>query len=285
MEPAGQLLNYFVHQLSSFRTKPFYHSHPDYEVYYFHGGSGSVLVGETSIDLVPGDLIIMNGIKRHGSVMRDTCARTMLRIEESSVQPLLQLPGTVDLFRPFRELQNGHWRLSGSRKEEVEHILGKIDRFYNLPGRVNVTRLRMAVAELLLFIYDCDERQPGKREDAAGEKERHVRNVIAFIEQHYMRDLSLDELAQDVHFSKYYLLRLFKEVTGMTVFEYVRRRRINQAKLLFTLNKSESVTEISYRLGFKQPTHFSRLFKQFVGQSPEQYRKQLEVMLANRNDG
>lgn len=284
MEPAGQLLNYFVHQMSSFSAKPCYHSHTDYEVFYFHGGKGAALIGETAIELVPGDLIIFNGIKRHGSIMRGESIRTSIRIEEAGALPLLQLPGSVDLFRPFRELQNCHWRLTGSSKEEVEHILAKIARFYNQPGPVNFTRLRMAVAELLLFIYDCGERQSGQREDAAGDKEHHVRNVMAFVEQHYMRELSLDELARSVHFSKYYVLRLFKEVTGMTVFEYVRRRRINQAKLLFMLNKTETVSDVSYRVGFKQPTHFSRNFKQLVGMSPEQYRKRAEAMVADRND-
>lgn len=275
MEPSRQLLHFFVHQRSNFSAKRCYHSHADYEVYYFHGGDGAVLIGDNAIDLVPGDLVIFNGIKPHGSMMRGPCSRTSLRIEESSVSQLVQLPGSVDLFRPFRELQNGLWRLSGKRKEEVEHILARIARFHNREGALSFAWLSMAVTELLLFICDCAEREPFSRNEApAGDKEKHAQAILAFIEHHYTRDLSLDELAQAVHLSKYYVVRLFKEVTGMTVFEYINKRRINQAKLLFMLNKAATVTDVGYQVGFKQPTHFSRNFKQLVGVPPEQYRKQ-----------
>lgn len=275
MGASGQLLNYFAHRLCGFNAKPCYHSHADYEVYYFHGGEGSVLMGDAVIELAPGDLIIFDGMKQHGSVMNRPCSRTSLLLEEAGAQPFLQLQGSLDLFRPFREPGCCHWRLSGSRKEEVEQILASIARFYNQPGSVNFARLCVAVAELLLFIYDCGQQQPVYREEAAREKEKHVRDVTAFIDRHYMDDLSMESLARSVHFSKYYISRLFKELTGMTVFEYIRRRRVSQAKLLFLLDRSQSrtVSDIGYEVGFKQANHFSRTFKQLVGEPPELYRR------------
>jgi hypothetical protein len=114
MDLTKQLFDYFAHHHSSFRVKPFYHSHPEYEVYYFHGGRGTLLIGEAFIDLVPGDLFILNGIKPHGLIMQEPCVRTMFRIDEAFVQPLLQQQVSIDLFRPFRELGNCHFRLTGA---------------------------------------------------------------------------------------------------------------------------------------------------------------------------
>jgi len=64
---------------------------------------------------------------------------------------------------------------------------------------------------------------------------------------------------------------LIKKETGKTAQEYIQSKVIDVAKeKIFDQNKS--VSQIAYELGFKYPQHFTRLFKQRVGQSPNEYR-------------
>lgn len=73
--------------------------------------------------------------------------------------------------------------------------------------------------------------------------------------------------------SKYHLAKVFKEMTGVTIFKYLYQRRINQAKIEFLLSTA-SVTEICYQVGFNYPSHFTKVFKQLTGLTPEQYKRQ-----------
>ncbi|MCK9912405.1 helix-turn-helix transcriptional regulator, partial [Microbacteriaceae bacterium K1510] len=70
-----------------------------------------------------------------------------------------------------------------------------------------------------------------------------------------------------------YLSRTFKEVTGVPLFDYIYRQRINQARIRFLLDPDASVTDVGYAVGFKHPAHFSRLFKRLMGVSPDRYRR------------
>ncbi len=77
--------------------------------------------------------------------------------------------------------------------------------------------------------------------------------------------------AGELHLSANYFGDLIKKQTGKTAQEYIQAKVIDVAKeRIFDLNKS--VTQIAYELGFKYPQHFARLFKQKVGQSPNEYR-------------
>lgn len=77
--------------------------------------------------------------------------------------------------------------------------------------------------------------------------------------------------ANELHLSAGYFGDLVKKETGKTAQEYIQSKIIDVAKeKIFDLNKS--VGEIAYELGFKYPQHFTRLFKQKVGQSPNEYR-------------
>jgi AraC family transcriptional regulator, transcriptional activator of pobA len=77
--------------------------------------------------------------------------------------------------------------------------------------------------------------------------------------------------AEQLHLSPNYFGDLIKKETGKTAQEYIQSKVIDIAKeKIFNLNKS--ISEVAYDLGFKYPQHFTRLFKQKTGMSPNEYR-------------
>ena len=77
--------------------------------------------------------------------------------------------------------------------------------------------------------------------------------------------------ANELNLSASYFGDLIKKETGKTAQEYIQVKVIDEAKEKI-FDQSKSVSEIAYELGFKYPQHFTRLFKQRVGQSPIEYR-------------
>jgi AraC-like DNA-binding protein len=95
-----------------------------------------------------------------------------------------------------------------------------------------------------------------------------------YIEEHHAEELSLGQVAAAVHTSAFYFCKLFKRATGFNYTEFVSRIRAEKAKNLL-LNPNLRVSEIAYEVGFQSLTHFNRIFKKIVGQSPTEYRTQL----------
>lgn len=77
--------------------------------------------------------------------------------------------------------------------------------------------------------------------------------------------------ANELHLSASYIGGLMKKETGKTAQEYLQSKIIDVAKERI-FDQTKSVSQIAYELGFKYPQHFTRLFKQRVGQSPNEYR-------------
>jgi AraC-like DNA-binding protein len=95
-----------------------------------------------------------------------------------------------------------------------------------------------------------------------------------FIGDHLGEDLSLGTVARAVNTSVFYFCKLFKKATGLTFTEYVNRRRIEQAKNLL-LNRNLRISEIAYEAGFQSLTHFNRVFRKVLGESPTSFRHRL----------
>lgn len=117
----------------------------------------------------------------------------------------------------------------------------------------------------------------GTARHAAAQDHRahHVSKVKDFLLRHLDQELNLREVAGHVQLSEEYVARLFKQATGQTVFDYLRRARFDQARTL--LSSSElNVTEISLRCGFGSVAAFSRSFKRELGLSPSEYRHQTQ---------
>jgi AraC-like DNA-binding protein/ligand-binding sensor protein len=95
-----------------------------------------------------------------------------------------------------------------------------------------------------------------------------------YIEEKQGEDLTLGEVAKAVNTSTFYFCKMFKKATGLHFTEYVSRVRIEKAKNLL-LNPNLRVSEVAFEIGFQSLTHFNRVFKKIVGQSPTEYREQL----------
>ena len=97
-----------------------------------------------------------------------------------------------------------------------------------------------------------------------------------FIRDHQAENLSLGQVAKAVNTSTFYFCKMFKKITGVNFTDYVSRVRIEKAKDLL-LNPNLRVSEIAYEVGFQSLTHFNRVFKRILGQSPTEYRGQLKL--------
>lgn len=93
-----------------------------------------------------------------------------------------------------------------------------------------------------------------------------------FIGQNQGDALCLATVAKAVNTSTFYFCKLFKRATGLTFTEYLARVRIEKAKTLL-LDSNRRISELAYDVGFQSLTHFNRVFRKIVGQSPTAYRQ------------
>lgn len=93
------------------------------------------------------------------------------------------------------------------------------------------------------------------------------------IRQRFREKFSLTQLAEELHVNKSYLLRTYKQVKGSTLLEMHNRIRCETAKELLT-HPEFTISYVSSEIGFVSPSHFSKVFRQYTGISPSQYRSE-----------
>nr|WP_036716854.1 AraC family transcriptional regulator [Paenibacillus sp. JCM 10914] len=251
-----------------------FHSHAFYEIFYFHEGRCTYLIGDSVFVLKPGDLLLMNGLTLHCPSVEpgSKYVRSIIHFDPAWLCKDLPEVAKGILLEPFETLRNHRIALTGSDKQEFEALLDDVQRISMAGGKYKQERITLRIQELMYMIagWCLNEVQ---EQEAVSDKERHVQHVVSFVEDHFMQDITLEGIARDMHITKHYLSALFKEVTGTTVFKYVYHRRINQAKILLKLYPHMSITDVSRSAGFKHLAHFSRMFKSQVGVTPERYRR------------
>jgi len=104
-----------------------------------------------------------------------------------------------------------------------------------------------------------------------GPYDASVRRAIAFIDKQLHREIRLDHVAREAGMSKFHFCRHFKDATGLTFREFLARRRIARAVELLR-DQTRSVSDVYLDVGFKNLSHFSRVFLKLTGRSPSRYR-------------
>lgn len=99
-----------------------------------------------------------------------------------------------------------------------------------------------------------------------------LEKVKAYVNEHYSEEITLSDIAQNLHLNYYYLSTYFKNHTSENLTTYINRVKIEKAKQLLK-DSDASITEISKIVGFSDHNYFSKVFKKYVEVTPSAYRR------------
>lgn len=144
------------------------------------------------------------------------------------------------------------------------------DEIYNNGARGNLYNesLSNLMAHNLLEICNTSRR---KQFNVSGKlSNQQLARAIEYMNVHFDRDITLDELAKVVSLSQTHLIRMFKQSTGLSPYQYFIHLRIDKAKILIK-SREYTIGEIAAILGFSDQSHLNRHFKRVTGLSPRVY--------------
>lgn len=100
-----------------------------------------------------------------------------------------------------------------------------------------------------------------------------LRTAIDYMEQHLLEDIQAEDVAAAVHMSPFYLQKGFRILTGYSIGEYVRYRRLYLAALELCGGSEERIIDLAARYGYDTPDSFTKAFRRFHGVTPAQVRR------------
>jgi AraC-like DNA-binding protein len=115
--------------------------------------------------------------------------------------------------------------------------------------------------------------------DGAGERSvahEQVEQAIRYLALHYYQPISIGRIARELGYHRTHFCKLFKQIAGLSPYQYLTKVRMTQAALL--LQKSIPVQQVASAVGYSDPLHFSRQFRKYYGMPPSRFVEQGELL-------
>ena len=244
------------------------HKHDDLlEIHFVREGNGIYIIDNRRYNIAKGDIIVCNSKVFHDEDSQSN--NNILRYDLAVTN--IHMPGLREnclVREDIKPIFN-----AGDYYEDFNNLMYVL--FSQLAAKHNYAEktchhIMMSILTLTQYIIDHTQLETKPKE--CHDKFGIIEEVQNYIDQHYCDELTLEELAQTVNLSPYYLSRIFKKETGYSPIQYAVRRRLGEAQTL--LIKSDlTITEIASRIGYGNPSYFNVLFTKKTGISPSEYRK------------
>lgn len=249
-------INYYKgNQKCEFRP----HWHEQMELLYIVKGNISVQCEEKIIDAKAGDCIIINGNELHEGVggQADYLALNIPR----------SMMGAQNV--KYKQIVSDHGIGELAYKIIYEHTHRDEASDFAITGYINLI-IAILNRRYILKKYDTEGH------NIYSKKTVMLNRVIGYLEDNYSEPLTLQEISEFAKVTKSYLCKEFRQYTGKTVNEYINYLRCIKAKE-FLISTNISIADISCICGFYDPNYFARKFRQIMGKTPSNMRKENTV--------
>lgn len=243
------------------------HRNPDsYEIIHVLGGEGDAFILDRTYPFSAGTLLMIDAASLHCIMPRDVSGynRSKLIIDKQYLREIFGAMRAADVLDGiFTPNAGGCFYLSDAQSRQVDALFRSMEGAHGASER----RLRV-VAALLGLISLC----AGATRPVLPRSDDKLAPVLQYISAHYAEHITLDQLADRVHMSKYHLCRMFRRQTGLTLMQYMYEQRISAARRLLALTDMP-ISAIAQNCGFASSSHFCTMFRRHEGMSPRDYRR------------
>lgn len=256
------------------------HEQEFYEINIISQGNGSHYINNNRINASVGDVFIIPPDVSHGYVGGEGFDVFHVILSDAFmnkyIADLQQLPSFFTLFGAEPLMRGNtnhplHLTLSNEMLKPSLNILFEISRYndFSNPAECLIrSNLAMASIGLLCDAYSSSTPNP----DFLFGEEHALMESISYIHERYFDKITIEDLYQIAHMSRSSYIKKFKEICKMSPAAYITKVRINSAAVMLS-DSSLSVSEIAYKTGFYDASHFTKIFENYYGVSPITYRK------------
>jgi two-component system response regulator YesN len=138
--------------------------------------------------------------------------------------------------------------------------------------RSNVTQSNKVLAQFNLWSQRIVSLGADVLQAEVSEQSSVIQKIYDYIDEHLKEEISREQIAEHVHFNPAYLSRLFRKETQSSLTDCILQKRMEKAKSLLT-STHVKISDISALVGYGNIPHFTKMFKRFVGTTPQDYRK------------
>ncbi|MEZ0487162.1 helix-turn-helix domain-containing protein [Fibrella aquatica] len=251
-----------------------WHYHPELELVYFAKGKGVRFIGDDISLYAEGDLFLIGDSLPHTFVSYDEEATPLVEAF------CIQFPkGIFESFAECKPLQaffeEAKRGIAFAEPDDI--VIERIREAVQATGTLALVRL----IEVLDLLSNVPERVPILQQDyerqaTLADASTRIRTAIDYINTHYQRSISLQEIAQTCHFSPNAFCRWFKQHMGLTFIDYLNKVRLTHVCQLLT-STDLPISQIAVQAGFDNISTLNRLFQTKLGTSPGKYRNQLRI--------
>ncbi|MDF2723392.1 MAG: AraC family transcriptional regulator [Paenibacillus sp.] len=153
---------------------------------------------------------------------------------------------------------------------DVKNVANHVRHLYDLWHGKNADyewKARLAFLNLLNDVIDLHS------QSYAGDRiHRSIKQCMEYIKTHYAETLEREKLAEVASLSTSYFSIIFKKVAGYTPTQYITKVRLDMAKQLLQ-NSNKTVSEVAREVGFQDPLYFGRVFSNYTGLPPKEFKK------------
>lgn len=242
----------------------YYHWHEEYEFLFLKEGTAHCVINGQHITLTPGQMLLVQGGVLH--MYRVDTPQVMTAVV---VHPSLwhgeaheELFGGQVMFQQLFTQENSEEATIMDGVQQVVALLQ--EKPFGYAYRIEAALTGIFAHMIAHGMYIRGNFQPPKEA---------IVPMLAYIHQQYGSPLTLEGLAAQFHYSKSYIIQLFRRHTGLTPIEYLKRYRLETARRALR-EKGGSVLEVALRCGFPNVGYFIRSFKAFTGMTPGAYRRE-----------
>ncbi len=251
----------------------YWHFHPEYELVYIEGASGTRHVGDHIAAYRDSDLVLIGSNIPHLNFdfgIQTDYNKEVLQINPNIKNTLFdEVPELAPVFQLFERSQHGI-AFTGRTKAEVGarmKKLGGLPPFQQFLEVLNIFEILSSSPENYLL-----HEKPVINKYSKKQQER-LRRVYAYIDENYQQKIEISGIASLCNLGKEAFCRYFKNATGSTFISFLNQYRISQAKRLLLVGNT--VTETCYECGFESLSYFNRTFKKVTGENPSEFRKKI----------